>query len=814
MLNKMTVKFRLSTLLITLCVFIIAAGLSGLNGMKSSNDSLKSVYEDRTIPAIQIGDIQSLFLKNRIIMLELQEFSNPEIVGRKLTQYESNKIEINKLWDAYRATFLTPEEKEIGDKFQERRTKYLDEGVKPLMAALRLNDAKEVNSLMTNKVNPLYALVEEKFKPLLELQLNEAKKAYANQVDSYSFIRNITIGIMLFGFSFSVFFGTGLVKNLMRQLGGEPLYAKEIVEKVAEGTLNVSIKTKEGDSSSLLFSMKAMIAKLSAVIEETKQVAEAASHGDFTKRIPLQNKQGDFELLASNVNNLVATSEVGLNEVVHMLDAFSREDFEQRISNHYEGTFGQLKNDCNLTADKLAAMRAVQLEATKNAVETARIKQALDSTTTNAMIADNDGNIIYMNASVTAMLQTAESDIRKDLPQFRVNEVLGGSFDRFHKNVSHQRNILSGLSSTYRADIVIGGRTFGLIANPIYDGNRKRLGTVVEWKDRTQEVAVEKDIAELVRMLGALSSGDLTQRITVDYSGTFTQVKDNANATCEKLASIIEDVMSAADALTSASDQVSATAQSLSQSASEQASGFERTSSAVEEMSASVSQNTENAKITDGMAAKSAKEAVEGGDAVTQTLKAMKQIAGKIGIVDDIAYQTNLLALNAAIEAARAGEHGKGFAVVAAEVRKLAERSQVAAKEIGELAVDSVTVSDKAGNLLTNMIPSIRKTSDLVQEITAASEEQTTGLLQISTAMGQLNQTAQQNASASEELAATAEEMSGQSAQLQGLMDFFTLEEGDKKKVPRSTNTPKQLQNRKNNVGTAALPDESHFKKF
>jgi methyl-accepting chemotaxis protein len=196
----------------------------------------------------------------------------------------------------------------------------------------------------------------------------------------------------------------------------------------------------------------------------------------------------------------------------------------------------------------------------------------------------------------------------------------------------------------------------------------------------------------------------------------------------------------------------------------------------MEQMTASVTQNTENARVTNQMSFKAAKEAKEGGTAVTETVAAMKQIAEKIGIIDDIAYQTNLLALNAAIEAARAGDHGKGFAVVAAEVRKLAERSQVAAREIGLVASGSVDLAERAGQLLGEIIPTIVKSADLMQEIATASEEQATGVSQINKAVDQLNQLTQQNASASEELAATAEEMSGQASELQDLMAFFHID--------------------------------------
>jgi methyl-accepting chemotaxis protein len=321
-----------------------------------------------------------------------------------------------------------------------------------------------------------------------------------------------------------------------------------------------------------------------------------------------------------------------------------------------------------------------------------------------------------------------------------------------------------------------------------------------------------------------ISIGDIPEKITAEYKGQYNIIKKNLNVLItamndvtsvaesiavgnlmvtakerssedklmqalatmiNKLTEVVESVKSASDNVASGSQELSSSSEQMSQGATEQAAAAEEASSSMEQMTSNIKQNADNAQQTEKIALKSSEDAKEGGKAVVATADAMKEIAGKISIIEEIARQTNLLALNAAIEAARAGEHGKGFAVVASEVRKLAERSQTAAAEINTLSASSIKVAERAGELLTKIVPDIQRTSELVQEITASSNEQNSGAEQINSAIQQLNQVIQQNASASEEMSSTAEELSSQAEQLQETMAFFKI---DEKGAARKTN--------------------------
>jgi len=310
-----------------------------------------------------------------------------------------------------------------------------------------------------------------------------------------------------------------------------------------------------------------------------------------------------------------------------------------------------------------------------------------------------------------------------------------------------------------------------------------------------------RNLTAHAKIAETISKGDV--RCTVNVLSDKDALGLSLKRMVEQLRTVATDVKSAADNVASGSQQLSAGSEQMSQGATEQAASAEEASSSIEEMNATIKQNSDNASQTEKIAKKSAADALESGQAVTEAVTAMKEIAGRISIIEEIARQTNLLALNAAIEAARAGEHGKGFAVVAAEVRRLAERSQTAAGEISKLSASSVEVAERAGGMLMKLVPDIQKTSELVQEISAASKEQSSGSDQINISIQQLNQVVQQNAGAAEEMSSTAQELSSQAEQLQDTISFFKVEDEGRKGVRFARKTAPQ----ERNIHVAHMPE-------
>ncbi len=440
------------------------------------------------------------------------------------------------------------------------------------------------------------------------------------------------------------------------------------------------------------------------------------------------------------------------------------------------------------TARQAAEAERARAEAERDAsADNARVRIALDRVSVGTMLADMDGKIIYVNDASRQIFRNRSTEIRTQLPQFNAENLLGTSFDTFHRMPSHQRNLLGSLTSTHTADIKIGGAVLRVIANPVMDAGGRRLGTVVQWIDRTQEAAVEAEVEQAVA--GALD-GDMTVRIPeAGKDGFFKTLSEGVNRLLGNMEEVLRNISAAASEVGTGAEEISRGNADLSQRTEEQASSLEETASSMEQMTSAVKSSADNAAQANQLARAARDQAEQGGTVVQSAIAAMneintssKKIADIIGVIDDIAFQTNLLALNAAVEAARAGEQGRGFAVVASEVRNLASRSAAAAKEIKGLIQESVSkvddgakLVDASGRVLQDIVAGIKKVTDVVAEIAASSNEQASGIDQVNKAVMSMDEVTQQNAALVEQATAAAQSLNEQAARLTQLMARFQV---------------------------------------
>ena len=823
MFSKFKVGQRLMFLIgLAVLVTLVQASM-GLYELSGANNTLKSVFEDRMQPVDQLSKISKLMLDNRTeYRVALSEVNvevrgkeavlvlKPEVATKSADAIEHNIEAIGGLWTSYLATGLTPDEKILADKFAESRGKFVNEGLKPVIAALRAHNYDETKSRVVI-ARERYDAAGPDLDALIRLQFDLASAQEKSAITHYENIRLLTFSGLLAAVAILAWLGFVVSRSITKALGGEPDEMNRIASNIAAGQLDFNIHLAASDKNSAMFAMSTMQSKIKLLVSDAAMLAKAAIEGRLSTRADASQQQGDFRKVVEGVNATLDSVIGPLNVAANYVARISKGDIPTKITDTYNGDFNTIKNNLNACIDAVNKMAADAALLSQAAVE-GRLATRADATQHQGDFRKIVEGVNNTLDAVIGPLNVAAGYVdhfAKGTIPAKITDSYHGDFNIIKTNLNAcvdalsllvtDANMLAQAAQDNKLDTRADASKHWGDYRKVVEGVNGTLDTVMQKTaadaaEKAQEAQALSDAVEETQIIieGA-KAGDLTSRVSLDgKTGAIASLCDGVNALMDKMTEVIVQVREAGETINTAAGEISAGNSDLSSRTEQQASSLEETAASMEELASTVKNNAENAKQANQLAITASGIAVKGGKVVSEVVTTMsainssaKKIEDIISVIDGIAFQTNILALNAAVEAARAGEQGRGFAVVAGEVRNLAQRSASAAKEIKELITDSVSKTtegtkqvETAGNTMQEIVASVQRVTDIMGEITAASVEQSQGIDQVNTAVTSMDEVTQQNAALVEQAAAAAESLVDQAVSLIEVVNGFQLNGG------------------------------------
>lgn len=703
MLQNMTIRSRLVSIIGLFSLMIVSIGSIGLYSEFEAKKQLQTIYEDRVVALQHFSHVTEIMQRIRGNTLQAVNLRDIDNARQLATQVVSDDAALTEHWHQYNLTHVVPEEQLLAGRFVEQWKIYQAARNQTLDQAIKGNFSTALASV-TNDDLPKYDAVYGSLMQLTAMQEQLVAQQYASlQIHSSNMILAM-VGLGLLG----ILLGGGLGITLMRSISHSIRQAVAVADGITKGELDQRIKVVGKDDLAILMqAMNKMTDVLNSFISAQQKMRQQHEAGAISYQMPASRFPGSYGKIATEVNELVASHIAVKMRVIEVVSRYAQ-------------------GDLSVDMDRLPG-------------EKGKVTDAVNQ--------------------VKTSLRSINSEIKH-----LVGGAVVGDFSR------------RGDADKYQHEF------HAMVAN---------LNQLMQ--------ICETSLNDVIRIMDALAQGDLTQKITQEYQGMFASLKNDANVTVGQLATIVRQIQEAAGLIGIASREIADGNTDLSQRTEEQAANLEETAASMEELTSTVRQNADNARQANQLAASASNIAVKGGQVVGQVVQTMnaindssKKIVDIISVIDGIAFQTNILALNAAVEAARAGEQGRGFAVVATEVRTLAQRSAGAAREIKELISSSVLkvedgalLVDQAGKTMEEVVLSVKRVTDIMGEISAASQEQSQGIEQVNQAITQMDEITQQNAALVEQAAAASESMREQTEQLSHAVAVFKLEQN----ISRSSST-------------------------